>query len=669
MPNRLAKELSPYLLQHANNPVDWYPWSNEAFEKAKNENKLLLISIGYSACHWCHVMERECFEDEQVAGLMNRYFVNIKVDREERPDIDQIYMNALQLMSGQGGWPLNCFAIPDGRPVYGGTYYPKEQWIEVLYNLFAIWKDEPEKVISYANKLTRGIQLSEKIIASDKSFEFNLTVLTDAVNKIKKNFDKLEGGINRAPKFPMPNNWNFYLHYAHVFNDSDLLNHVYLTLDKMAMGGIYDQIGGGFARYATDMLWKIPHFEKMLYDNAQLISLYSKAYKKSKKILYKETVLQTIEFIKRELTGKNNEFYSALDADSEGEEGKYYTWTEDELKSLLNEEDFLLLKNYYNLNQIGLWEQGKYILLRRTSDEAFAKQYNLKMQEFYKRIEKIKNTLLNARNKRVKPGLDNKTLTSWNALTITALCDAYSAFGHKDFLNMAESNMHFILSNQLKSDNGLWHIYKSGISSVNGFLEDYAFVIEALINLYQCTYNENYLDWAEKFTAYTDKHFFDNESKLYFFTSDLDIPLIARKTEIHDNVIPSSNSGLAKSLFLLDKLTGHSKYQIKALNMLRSVYPQIPEYLPAYTNWAELLLWHTGKFYEVAVCGEQAYELAHQLRAQYLPDIVIAASHTHSTLPLLNNRLINQKTRLYICQNNTCNLPVESLDEALQQLL
>lgn len=669
MPNRLAKESSPYLLQHADNPVDWYPWCEEAFQIARKKNKLILVSIGYSACHWCHVMEHECFQDKETAAIMNKYFINIKVDREERPDIDQIYMNALHLMSGQGGWPLNCFTLPNSQPIYGGTYFPKEQWKQVLLNLVAIWKDEREKVLAYAQKLTEGVKLSEKIIPPAENINLSTEQINNALEKIKKNFDVLEGGMNRTPKFPMPNNWNFYLHFAHTFNDNNLLHQVYLTLDKMAMGGINDQIGGGFARYSTDMLWKVPHFEKMLYDNAQLISLYSKAYKKTKKELYKETVFKTINFIKRELTGNENQFFSAIDADSEGQEGKYYVWTENEIQTLLTHDDYVLAKNYYNINQIGLWEHNNYILLRRISDEEFALQTNTGISELKKRIKKINEILLNARNKRKKPGIDDKTLTSWNALTVTALCDAYATFGENEFLNLAKANMHFILSCQLKTDGGLWHCYKNGKNSVNGFLEDYAFVIEALINLYQCTFNETYLQQAEKFATYLNKHFFDNESRLYFFTSDLDVPLIARKTEIQDNVIPASNSTLAKSFFLLSKLTDNITYEEKALNMLYSVYAQIPHYLPAYTNWAELLLWNTEKFYELAICGKEAYNYAAKVRAEYIPNFVMAACLSESKLPLLNNRLINNQTLLYICQNKTCYLPIRSLDEALQQLL
>jgi uncharacterized protein YyaL (SSP411 family) len=361
--NALINETSPYLLQHAHNPVDWHAWGDDALQMAKNQNKLLLISIGYSACHWCHVMEHESFEDEAVAKVMNRLFVNIKVDREERPDIDQVYMTAVQLMTGRGGWPLNCIALPDGRPLYGGTYFPKAQWLKIIQDVAKLWDTDPEKALEYATELTRSVQQSDLIPALKKEATFNKGMLREIVEEWRPHMDNEEGGPNRSPKFPMPANYQFLLRQAHLSNDKKLMNHVHLTLRKMAWGGIYDQIGGGFARYSVDEIWKVPHFEKMLYDNAQLVSLYAEAFQASGNVLYKEVVEQTLAFIAREMTSAEGAFYSALDADSEGEEGKFYVWTEAELTELLGEE-FAWVKDYYNINAQGYWEHENFILLR-----------------------------------------------------------------------------------------------------------------------------------------------------------------------------------------------------------------------------------------------------------------------------------------------------------------
>jgi len=394
--NSLIHETSPYLLQHAHNPVKWMPWGDEALEKAKKENKLILISVGYSACHWCHVMEHESFEDETVAKIMNDYFVCIKVDREERPDIDQVYMMAVQLMTGQGGWPLNCFALPDGRPIYGGTYFPKKNWINILLNLVDLQKEQPDKMEDYANQLTQGLKLAELIKVNTNETDFKKELIINCYNNWKERFDNVDGGPNKAPKFPLPNNYQFFLRLSTDPSPTlpegervDLLEHINLTLTKMAYGGIYDQIGGGFARYSVDHYWKVPHFEKMLYDNAQLVSLYCEAYAVTKNSLYKNVVYETLEFIERELTAPNGGFYSALDADSEGIEGKYYVWTKEELQNILKD-DFNLFADYYNINKLGLWEHDNYILLRNVDDHIIAEEHNISIEELQNKITSFK---------------------------------------------------------------------------------------------------------------------------------------------------------------------------------------------------------------------------------------------------------------------------------------
>ena len=671
--NSLIKEYSPYLLQHAHNPVNWYAWNEEALNKAKTENKLILISIGYSACHWCHVMEHESFEDEAVAEIMNKYFVCIKVDREERPDIDQIYMNAVQLISGQGGWPLNCFALPDQRPVYGGTYFPKQQWINILHTLANIYKDEPDKVLEYAAQLTEGIRKSDLITSSYSSLEvkglntvFDNKILIETIANWMGRLDNEEGGPRKAPKFPLPNNYQFLLRYAHVYKNADLLAHIDLTLKKMALGGIYDQIGGGFARYSTDILWKVPHFEKMLYDNAQLVSLYSEAYQLTKNELYKEVVYETLDFIKREMTSKQGAFYSALDADSEGEEGKYYVWQEQELKEILKEE-YQLFADYYNINEDGYWEHDNYILLRKNTDEDFAKQHNISLGVLKQKVKNFKNILLSVREKRIKPGLDNKIITSWNALMLKAFTDAYTVFGEQDFLTVARSNANYLLKIFKREDGGLFHSTSEKTSpKINGYLEDYAFTIEAFIALYETTYDEQWLSNASDLIKYTIEHFYDTGSGMFYFTSNLDQALIARKMELSDNVIPASNSSMAKSLFLLGRLLGNKEYEEMSAKMLHTIKNEIPHYGSGYSNWGMLLLYFVDPFYEIAFVGNSVDEKHREMSQYYLPNKIFVGSKNKSDLPLLKNRFVKGETKIYVCVNNVCKMPVNTVKEAMQ---
>lgn len=664
-------------MQHAHNPVDWYPWCDEAFEKAKKENKLVLISIGYSACHWCHVMERESFENEEIAAVMNKFFVSIKVDREERPDVDQIYMNAVQLMSGQGGWPLNCFVLPDGKPVYGGTYFRPEQWFDILHHLRELYATNRAKMEEYAHKLTEGIKSEEEYLkeAVTESVGINSDALSgdphsvfdEMISRWENRFDTIEGGPNRAPKFMLPNNYIFLMRYAFLGKEEKIQEHVKLTLDKMAMGGIFDQVGGGFSRYSTDMIWKVPHFEKMVYDNAQLIHLYSEAYRLFKDELYKETVYKTIDFLQRELTGKDGEFYSALDADSEGEEGKFYVWKKEELKLILKEE-YELAASYYDLNGISHWEHGNHILLRRTDDEEFAVKNDITVSELKKRIQTINSLLLEERNQRIRPGLDDKTLTSWNAMMVKGLSEAYQSFGENRFLEIAERNIHFILSNQLNSDGTIFHSCKNGKSTVNGFLEDYAFLIDALISLYQSTGKENYLNFAQKFTQVCFDKFFDAESGFFYFTSSDHHGLIARKIEIQDNVIPSSNSVMANNLWVLSRITDKPDYEKVAKQMTGKIIPQMGNYGSAFSNWGIQLLYQVHPFYEVAITGNEASIKAKAIQKEYIPNKVVAFSETESTLPLLTSRLKKDQTLIYICRNKSCNLPLDSSEDAIKQL-
>ncbi|HNS11819.1 MAG TPA: thioredoxin domain-containing protein, partial [Bacteroidia bacterium] len=664
--NQLINETSPYLLQHAHNPVNWYPWGEEAWKKAKDENKLVLISIGYSACHWCHVMEHESFENDSTAKLMNEYFICIKVDREERPDIDQIYMSAVQLMTGSGGWPLNCFTLPDGRPIYGGTYFPTANWNQILVQLSTFYKKDPAKANEYATELTQGINKMELVKVNEDPIDFNMKDLDAIVAAWKNQFDTVEGGPNRAPKFPLPNNYEFLLRYAVASGDNEVLKHVNLTLEKMAYGGIYDQIGGGFARYSTDTYWKVPHFEKMLYDNAQLVSLYSKAYQQSKNPLYKEIVYETLEFIQREMTSVQGGFYSAIDADSEGKEGKFYVWKLDELKEVLNElkapKAFEIISEYFNINKTGYWEEENYILLRKKTPEEIAKIFSVSTGELSALIAEAKKLLLTERSKRIRPGLDDKILVSWNALMISGYCDAYKAFGDEQFLSAAKKNASLILRQMRTKDGGLFHSYKNGTAKINGYLEDYSFMIESLLSLYECTFDEIYLNEANSFAEYAFTHFYDETAGSFWFTSNLDPALIARKKEIQDNVIPASNSAMAKALFNLGIHFENKKFTDTASKMLHNIVKEMERYGSGYSNWAILMLNLTQDFREIVITGDSAHKKRKELQSYYLPNTLFAGSLKESELPLLLYRTAEPKTLIYVCENRVCKLPVEKVE-------
>ncbi len=667
--NQLINETSPYLLQHAHNPVNWNAWNDETLNEAKANNKLLLISIGYASCHWCHVMEHESFEDVEVAQVMNDNYVNVKIDREERPDVDQVYMNAVQLMTGSGGWPLNVIALPDGRPVWGGTYFRKNQWINVLEQISELFQENPKKLIEYANKLENGIKSLDVVNLNRNEVKFNHEFVLNAVNKWSQNFDNIKGGTNRAPKFMMPNNLHFLLREAYQNNHTDLQNYVNLTLTKIAYGGVFDHVGGGFSRYSVDDKWHVPHFEKMLYDNAQLVSLYSDAYLITKNPLYKEVVFETLEFVKRELTDTNGTFYSSLDADSTTpsgklEEGAFYVWQEAELKQLLGDH-FQLFADYYNVNDYGFWEHDNYVLIRKDSDEVLCKKYSISTDEITKKKALWKSLLLKERAKRNRPRLDDKVLTSWNALMLKAYVDAYRVFDNSEFLNTAIKNAKFILNTQIKEDGGLYHNYKDGKSTINGYLEDYATVIEAFISLYENTLDEQWLSASRNLTNYAFDHFFNDVSKMFYFTSNEDTKLVSRTIEYRDNVIASSNSIMAKNLLKLSHYFDNEAYSETSKTMLHNVVPEITEYPSTFSNWLDLMLNYTNNFYEVAIVGSDVHEKVKAIHTHYLPNKLVVGSNAESNLPLLKNRFIKGKTLIYVCVNKSCKLPVSEVEQAL----
>jgi uncharacterized protein len=661
-PNALIHESSPYLLQHAYNPVDWQPWSNELLEKAQKENKPLIISIGYSACHWCHVMEHESFEDEEVAALMNQHFICIKIDREERPDIDQIYMTAVQLMTGKGGWPLNCFAMPDGNPIYGGTYFHKKGWLAVIQQIHQLYTNDIEEVKTYAEQLKKGIIQTELFKAENKSDAISEEDLETGVNNWMQIVDNEEGGPNRAPKFPLPNNYLFLLQYAHLSKRKEVLQHVHLTLKKMAWGGIYDQIGGGFARYSVDGIWKVPHFEKMLYDNGQLLSLYAFAYQESGNELYKEICFQTIAFILRELTHEKGYFFSALDADSEGVEGKYYTWKKEELVSILNEEEFKIIQAYYNINDLGFWEHEQYILLRANTYDYYASQFNLDEKAFKNKINVLQNKLLKIRENRIRPGLDNKLLTSWNAIAIIGLMDCSVVFNEKSFYDSAVKSMSFLLDN-LFVKNELFHTIKNEKAAILGFLEDYCFLIDALIASYKADFNEEWLLKAKELMELAIANFSDENGMLFYFTSKNEKTLIVRPKEISDNVIPASNSVMANNLYYLGIIFNEANWINRAQKMLMSVRNEFIKYGSGYSNWGILAIQNYFNASQIVITGENAFEVANELKVKFNPHLIICANNVKSNLPIFEGKVNDKEVKIYVCEGNTCQSPVSSVEE------
>jgi uncharacterized protein YyaL (SSP411 family) len=664
--NHLANSTSPYLLQHANNPVNWYPWGAEALQKAKDENKLILVSIGYSACHWCHVMEHESFEDEKVAAVMNEYFVCIKVDREERPDVDQVYMSAVQLMTGRGGWPLNCICLPDQRPVYGGTYFRKNDWVSLLFNLADFYKNKPAEAEEYATRLTDGIKQYESVDFIQEHGEYTNDDLKHIIDNWKKYFDKIEGGLGTAPKFPMPNNWQCLMRYAYLAKDEDVAAAVKLTLHKMAVGGIYDHIGGGFARYSVDRRWHVPHFEKMLYDNAQLISLYAEAFTWAHNQQYKKIIDEIIDFSTRELMSPEFGFYSALDADSEGKEGKFYIFTKAEIQEILGA-DADLFCIYFHITDDGNWEEERSnVLFRRESDEELSRKLGLPVHELPEKIEASRKRVFEARSKRVRPGLDNKILASWNGLMLKGLCDAYRAFSNPKYLDLALNNAQFILGNLVKNDGELSRVYKSNHAGSPAFLDDYAHVTDALITLYEVTFDELWLGHAKKLTDWAISHYYDKENGIFFYAADNDEQLIARKSEIMDGVIPSSNSVIARNLKKLGLLFDDAWYQEISAQLLRNIMPHVAKFGSSYSNWIMLLIDEIFGTCEIAITGEDAELLRKEMENNYIPNKIMLGGKKGS-LPLLRDKF-GTDSKIFICKNKTCGLPVNSSADALKQI-
>lgn len=656
MPNRLANATSPYLLQHAHNPVDWYEWGTDALTKATTENKPILVSIGYSACHWCHVMERESFENNDIAAVMNQSFVCIKVDREERPDVDHVYMEAVQAMGINGGWPLNVFLTPDQKPFYGGTYFPAHNWKNVLMQIATAFHERRDEINKSAGELAEHLNRSDlQRFASAANNTFSTSLLDNMFKTLDSRFDNEYGGMDKAPKFVMPTIWMFLLRYYKIMNRQEALDMVAITLREMTRAGLYDIAGGGFARYSVDGEWFAPHFEKMLYDNAQLLTLYSDMYRITQENFYKEVVYETFEWLSREMTHSEGGFYSALDADSEGVEGKFYTWTYDEAKDALGD-DMEEAAKYFNITTTGNWEHGRNILMRdvsRDSDE---------------NVLRWKQKLMAARANRIRPGLDDKILAGWNAMTIRGLADAYGAFNDQQFLDAAIRCATFIERNMM--DGGkIYRSYKGKRSATEGFLEDYALMIQAYISLYSCTGDEVWILKANSMCGYVVGNFFDPSDGYFHYTSSAAEKLIARKKEIFDNVIPASNSVMAMDLFILGTILDNSEWKEMAHNMVNKLTKTI-ESEPGYlSNWGICMALMTRGISEVAVVGPKAADFLQKFSLQFLPFAFVQSSVQQSSLPLLQGKeTANGATTIYVCYDRTCKLPVTSVEEALGQL-
>jgi len=663
--NQLIHETSPYLLQHAHNPVNWFSFGNAAFDEARRLNKPLLISIGYSSCHWCHVMEHESFEDEDISKLMNDYFVCVKVDREERPDVDHVYMDAVQQIHGNGGWPLNCFAFPDGRPFWGGTYFRPEQWTQLLRNIKEFYNNRHDELEQQATELSEGVARQNYILNEESGKTFKSPDYASMYKLIYNAFDTEKGGLKGAPKFPMPAVLQFMLKYGNSGKDNTAMQMVELTLQKMACGGIFDQVGGGFSRYSTDIDWKVPHFEKMLYDNAQLVNVYSTAFQLTGNTLYRDIIEQTIEFANRELKAPEGVFYSALDADSDGEEGLFYTWTAVQFSGALGHYA-ALGREYYGIDAQGLWENGQNILLRPYSDDLFAQQHFLSAEELSSLTRFCRTQLLTARSGRPRPAADDKILVAWNALMISALVNAYVALDRKDYLQSAIQVARFILNHLKRSDGSLFHTWKGGRSQISAFLDDYAFVCESFLKLYSVTADELWLHEAEILAAYVVEHFYDSHSGFFWYSLNEDQQVFARKIEIYDGVMPSGNSVMAQVLFTLGILLHKADYSDLVRQMISALGNRFTLYPAAYANWASLSLSVFSEPNVLAVVGADSVALIRKLIEKNIFGEMIYGSTTKSDLPYFANRYIEGKTLIYICSGSYCLAPVDSVEEAIR---
>lgn len=666
-PNALIFETSPYLLQHAYNPVHWQGWNENSLKLARESEKPLLISIGYSACHWCHVMEQESFEDPEVARVMNTHFIPIKVDREERPDVDHIYMDALQIMTGSGGWPLNIIALPNGKPFWGATYLPREKWLNALKQLAELYRTEPRRILEYAEDLTNSLHRIN--IPETNTSEITVAKIGTWINLWKTKFDLESGGTIGAPKFMMPVRLQTLMHWGEITGDEQIREHVKLSLQKMAFGGLYDHLEGGFARYAVDTGWHVPHFEKMLYDNAQLMSLYAQAYACYKDPFYKEVVAGCLNFIQSQLASPNGGYFAAMDADSinsEGklEEGAYYIWTESEIREILGG-DFDIFAEAYNINSFGRWEKDHYVLIRREGDSELAKRLNLSIEELKGRLSKSIALLARKRAERAAPSLDNKRIVSWNGLLLTGLSDAYRYCGIESARDAAIQLGEWLKNQLQESPVTLPHIAEPSKPENIGFLEDYACVIAGFIQLYHITWDISWMKQAQSLCTEAIEHYSGANQALFYFESRYGTNGIRRTLETTDNVIPASNSIMAKNLFLLGSFFGNTPWKTRAEAMLHTMSGSITQYSTQHCNWIQLAFWFNLPFLEIAISSPTATEQIGELNREYVPNCILAASDKASELYLFKERYDKDHRKIYVCTYGRCNAPSTDIREVI----
>ena len=665
--NKLSNEKSLYLKQHSTNPVDWMPWNQSALKLASEQNKLLIISVGYSSCHWCHVMEEETFSDEQAAEIMNSKFINIKVDREERPDIDELYMKSLVLMTGSGGWPMNIIALPDGSPIWGGTYLPKENWITVLNQISDLYNERYDDVLEYSVKLKEGLSPKKIINYEIKESEL-FSKIRGASDFAYKSLDTDNGGLKSNQKFHLPSLIDFFQKGSYHFKEKKYLEFTDLTLKNIAYGGINDHVDGGLHRYTVDSIWHIPHFEKMLYDNAQMLSVFSRAYKRNNDKVYKKLIDDIFDFLENNLTGDNGLIFSSISAVTEiGKnkiEGDYYVWDKDEIKDIL-QEDFDLFKEYFNLNQDGLWEKNKYVLKRINDDDFFTKKYNISSKKLKSVISESITKLRKSKEKREKPIIDKKVLTAWNALTVIGMSNAFQSTGEKKFIEKAVDIVSAIEENLINND--LTVKRSLSISNENIlFLEDYSYLISAYLSLYQSTFNYDFIDKADALSKKAIAIFADKNSSFLKFSSDQSLLFSENLFVNKDGVVPSANSVMCKNLFLLSHHTGNRDFLNIGKSMLNEISTQLISNPLDYMNWLSVSLDYYDKFYEVVISGKKSIEMAKEINSIYLPNILIATSKKDSEKYLLKNRYIKGENLIYVCVNNTCKYPVNNVDAALK---
>ncbi|MFN0081001.1 MAG: thioredoxin domain-containing protein [Ferruginibacter sp.] len=679
MKNELSTETSPYLLQHAHNPVHWQPWSTKALQLAEELDKPILVSIGYSACHWCHVMERESFEVNATAAIMNEHFINIKIDREERPDIDHIYMDAVQAMTGSGGWPLNVFLTPEGKPFYGGTYFPpvkaygRASWTDVLLSIAEGWKNNKEKMLEQAETLTKHLEKSNNIaqlqnavnLGEAKAF-FTKEDCKTITENLLASADTVEGGFGKAPKFPQTFSINCLLQSAYFLKDEKALEQAELSLNKMLNGGIYDQLAGGLCRYSTDGEWLAPHFEKMLYDNALFIVALSNAFLLTKKEDYKNAVQHVCAFIMSEMKNSNGGYYAAIDADSEGVEGKFYVWDKADTDKLLGD-DAALFNDYFDVTESGNWEEKNILRVLRPLEDVAA-SFNMPVESAILFINRAKKKLLDVRNTRVRPGTDDKILLGWNALLLTAFCKAYAILQDDIYKNAAIALYDFIEEKFAKENNSYFHTYKSGEAKYPAFLDDYSYYAEACIHLQEITADEKYLHNAKKITEYVFENFHDKKSGFFFFTEENQEDIIVRKIEVYDGATPSANAVMAKNLLYLSLVFDKREWQEKAGFMIDSLNIIIKKHPGSFGLWAATAMNKAAGINEIVLTSNDVIPSLKNVLLQYLPNKVLQANFNISIMPLLKDRTILQELSIYLCRNFTCTPALASVNELLHEI-